>query len=190
MTLQLEHKNGNNQDYRLSNLCLLCPNCHSQTSTYAGGNRNAYNRPKYVSEIIKLLIYTDIKIDDIAFKFGLDRATVSLINNGHSYVDDSLSYPLRKRSMVYDKYCAGCGKKIKFCSKLCNTCEGLRRRELNKLPITRDELKDLIRVCSFTKIGETFNVSDNAIRKWCIKYNLPSSCCEIKSYTDEDWSSI
>lgn len=39
LSLQLEHKNGINNDNRLSNLGFLCPNCHSQTSTYAGKNR-------------------------------------------------------------------------------------------------------------------------------------------------------
>lgn len=36
IVLQLEHINGNNLDNRIKNLTLLCPNCHSQTSTYAG----------------------------------------------------------------------------------------------------------------------------------------------------------
>lgn len=39
LTLQLEHINGINNDNRLENLCLLCPNCHSQTLTYAGKRR-------------------------------------------------------------------------------------------------------------------------------------------------------
>lgn len=38
LSLQLEHKNGINNDNRLENLCFLCPNCHSQTATYAGKN--------------------------------------------------------------------------------------------------------------------------------------------------------
>jgi hypothetical protein len=38
LVLQLEHKNGNSKDHRLGNLCFLCPNCHTQTKTYAGRN--------------------------------------------------------------------------------------------------------------------------------------------------------
>lgn len=36
LSLQLDHINGINNDNRLENLRFLCPNCHSQTSTYAG----------------------------------------------------------------------------------------------------------------------------------------------------------
>ena len=38
IVLQLEHKNGNRTDNRLENLEFLCPNCHSQTQTFCGGN--------------------------------------------------------------------------------------------------------------------------------------------------------
>jgi 5-methylcytosine-specific restriction endonuclease McrA len=38
ISLQLEHRNGRNNDHRLENLELLCPNCHSQTLTFAGRN--------------------------------------------------------------------------------------------------------------------------------------------------------
>ncbi len=34
LTIQIDHINGIRDDYRLENLRMLCPNCHSQTSTY------------------------------------------------------------------------------------------------------------------------------------------------------------
>lgn len=36
LSLQLEHINGISNDNRIDNLNFLCPNCHSQTDTYAG----------------------------------------------------------------------------------------------------------------------------------------------------------
>lgn len=38
LSLDLDHINGINNDNRLENLRLLCPNCHSQTDTYRGRN--------------------------------------------------------------------------------------------------------------------------------------------------------
>lgn len=38
IVLHLDHINGMNSDNRLCNLRWLCPNCHSQTSTYCGRN--------------------------------------------------------------------------------------------------------------------------------------------------------
>jgi len=40
LSLQLDHINGINNDNRIENLRILCPNCHSQTETYSGKNTN------------------------------------------------------------------------------------------------------------------------------------------------------
>lgn len=46
LTLQLDHVNGVYDDNRLENLRWLCPNCHSQTATFAGkGKRRTINVP-------------------------------------------------------------------------------------------------------------------------------------------------
>lgn len=39
LVLHLDHVNGRNNDNRIENLRLLCPNCHSQTDTYCGRNK-------------------------------------------------------------------------------------------------------------------------------------------------------
>ena len=39
LSLQLDHINGVHNDHRLNNLRFLCPNCHSQTTTFAGKNK-------------------------------------------------------------------------------------------------------------------------------------------------------
>ena len=40
LSLHLDHINGKNNDHRIENLRFLCPNCHSQTPTYSGKNKN------------------------------------------------------------------------------------------------------------------------------------------------------
>lgn len=41
LVLELDHKNGRNNDHRLENLRFLCPNCHSLTPTFRGRNKNS-----------------------------------------------------------------------------------------------------------------------------------------------------
>ena len=47
--LEIEHKDGNYKNNKEENLILLCPNCHSLTSTYKGANLNKgrSSRKKY-----------------------------------------------------------------------------------------------------------------------------------------------
>ena len=58
------------------------------------------------------------------------------------------------------------------------------------IPITRIELKNKIRLISFTALGREYRVSDNTIRRWCKHYNLPSTKKEITSISNEDWEKI
>ena len=53
LSLQLDHVNGVNTDNRIENLRLLCPNCHSQTNTYAGLNKGKDNLLKLETKPVK-----------------------------------------------------------------------------------------------------------------------------------------
>jgi hypothetical protein len=126
LVLQLDHKNGINNDNRLINLRLLCPNCHSQTETFCGRHKSVHKR------------------------------------------------------------CSKCNNHISKRSTLCRQCHkqhNIDNREMfHKVNRpTRDALSILISSKTFVEIGREFNVSDNAVRKWCKDYGLPHLKRTIKS---------
>lgn len=94
----------------------------------------------------------------------------------------------KNRAEYKINYCIDCGKKISQTATRCLSCSGQSR--IQEINVSREELKALIRTTSFVKIGEKFGVSDNAIRKWCDKYNLPRRVKDIKNISDEEWSKI
>lgn len=96
------------------------------------------------------------------------------------------------KSLKKKYYCLDCGKEVsRETTKYCMNCAAKKRIiPVEELPVTREELKSLIRNTSFTQIGKIYNVSDNAIRKWCDKLNLPRKVSEIKQISEEDWIKI
>jgi len=44
LTLQIHHKDGDSTNNEIGNLGFLCPNCHTQTKTYTGRNKNMYSK--------------------------------------------------------------------------------------------------------------------------------------------------
>lgn len=76
-------------------------------------------------------------------------------------------------------------------SSLRSNTKSLNGPEINNIKYpTRDQLKELIFTKSFTEIGKIYNVSDNAIRRWCKKYSLPTLQKDIKAYTPEQWKFV
>lgn len=45
LSIQIDHVNGIRDDHRLENLRMLCPNCHSQTDTFAAKNKKSNGSP-------------------------------------------------------------------------------------------------------------------------------------------------
>ena len=88
-------------------------------------------------------------------------------------------------------YCCDCGIEISKGSTRCRSCQGKQKIiPITELPVTREELKQLIRTTPFTKIGEKYHISDNMVRKWCDKFDLPRRSSEIKAISDKEWSKI
>lgn len=85
-------------------------------------------------------------------------------------------------------FCVDCGIQITSNACRCRECAQKFRRKVQRP--SREELKKLVREKSMLEVGRIFNVSDNAIRKWCINENIPSRKKDILSFTDEDWEKI
>ena len=158
---------------------------------------------KQVQEIQQILINDvdgNVSHKELAQKYGVHKDTIRDINVGRTWHSSKLNYPLHYSKFDCNNpnktilYCKNCGKEIwkKSTSNLCLDCFNKKRKEdakKNSL-ITREELKQLIRTTPFTTIGTNFGMSDNAIRKWCDKFNLPRTKKEINSYSDEEWEKI
>ena len=158
---------------------------YNQTS---GGHSSGVSialQPGEVLEIIELLKNSELLHQEIAEEYNVSENTICGINTGYYWRQDDLDYPIRKRK---SKKCERCGKTIKTSSKYCSDCFNFIRRTCERP--SREELKKMIRTIPFTKIGEKFNVTDNAIRKWCKAEGLPSRSKDIKSYSDEEWMLI
>lgn len=162
------------------------------------GSKLTYAEVQEIRKILMDKTKKDISYPQIAKMFGVHEDTIRDINTGRTWKESKLSYPLRisqfdcTRTEKKIWYCKKCHKEISKGAEYCMDCRHQLQRQqgLVNIPITRNELKKLIRTTSFLQIGKMFNVSDNAIRKWCIKYNLPSKKKDIKLYSDEEWSKI
>lgn len=69
--LQLHHIDGDGYNNELSNLQLLCPNCHSQTDNYAGRNINVGKQKVSDEEFVNALKESKT-IRSALLKLGLD----------------------------------------------------------------------------------------------------------------------
>lgn len=81
-------------------------------------------------------------------------------------------------------YCEDCGCEVSYGAKKCISC---RNKEKSKNIPEKEILKKLLKTTSFIQIGKQYGVTDNAVRRWCDKYNLPRKSGDIKKYTQEEW---
>ena len=173
--LQLHHIDGNHDNNELSNLQILCPNCHSMTDNFGVYNSKRAKEPTLVCS------ECGIKISSHS-KSGL------CVSCSHKHKRENTKTKYINRVKII---CPCCKTNLmNSTSTMCESCYNKKRIEKLYNIISRDNLKELIRSTSFTQIGDMYNVSDNTIRKWCDKYNLPRKVSEIQKYTDEEWKIV
>ena len=92
----------------------------------------------------------------------------------------------QKRKHTY--YCQKCGVVVSRGAKYCAQC--IKTIPRKRIPVSKQDLKDLLRTTSFSHTAAQYGVSDNAVRKWCKRYGLPTHSKEIHSMTDAEWDAL
>lgn len=76
--------------------------------------------------------------------------------------------------------CIKCGTTISQGSNLCIDCyQKLKSKNIPPKEVILEELKNFT---SFWELGQKYNVSDNTVRKWCKRYDLPFRTSEVKEW--------
>lgn len=121
----------------------------------------------------------------LAEDYTIDKQWSKYLKDGEHFEKFQSNLSKTKSST---NHCKRCGKIIDRKATYCVECSHYFQRS-TQWP-SRDKLKALIRTTPFTKIGEQFKVTDNAVRKWCKSINLPSRTTDIKKYSDQEWEKI
>lgn len=90
ISLELDHINGVNNDNRIENLRFLCPNCHSQTSTY--GSKNS---KRQFNQNFKLTEEQEEEIVDLYKKYR----SIKAVAKHCSYTISALKHVLIKKNI-------------------------------------------------------------------------------------------
>lgn len=98
----LDHKDGNRFNHSLLNLKLLCPNCHSQTDTYCGRNKNKFvdidKRIKIINSEIKY------KTNNIILKYGSQKIYHEAVKNNYKKSQEKYIDLILNSSIDFSKF--------------------------------------------------------------------------------------
>lgn len=154
----------------------------------SGGQHNkgavyAHFDSSEIEDIVHLLKYNfEITINEIAAMYDVSFQTISDINTGRSYINEQLNYPIRERYAAQrkDYKCVVCGAPISCGSIRCVKCAKEAKRKVER-PDIMSLAKDIVE-CGFEATGRKYDVSGNAIKKWCKDYGIPHLKKELKKW--------
>lgn len=102
LSLELDHINGINNDNRFENLRFLCPNCHSQTTTYGSRNQQLNQSSYEITDELRKLVENKYKevnnTQTVSSILGIRRKVVTQIVNESGQKKTNQKYVIR-----YDK---------------------------------------------------------------------------------------
>lgn len=144
LILHLDHINGVSDDNTLSNLRLLCPNCHTQTETWCG-KKNTVTKPAQEK------ITKNLRLSNAA-KIKLTHDELTALKQSRAEKTSKL------------KICPDCGAAKSKSAKTCQKCFKAKTGTKITWP-DKATLLEMLSESNFVQVGKVLGVSDNAIRK-------------------------
>lgn len=99
LSLELDHINGINNDNRIENLRFLCPNCHSQTTTYGSRNQQRNDSEYEITDDLRNLVEAEYQkrrnIKQVSSALGVRRHVVNRIVGESGLKKSNQKYVIR-----------------------------------------------------------------------------------------------
>lgn len=166
--LELHHKNGQSKDNSFENLQIICPNCHAQTHNYRASNQKRVAMKKSEEEIIEV----------IKDSYNSRQALIKLGYNPQGGNYNRINQIRRKHNIDFrimteeeKKENNDIYRNLNPIAKI-NKKKGCEKNRKVERP-NKDEFLNLIWNNPVSSVAKNYNLSDNAIRKWAISYQIP-----------------
>ncbi len=151
--LEIDHIDGDSENHRINNLKVLCPNCHSLTSTFKSLN---HGNSKRVNRHVK----NQLAIDESSIRRKIEREQKAKLR-----VEEKEQ---NSKSIIPKRFCE-CGKEISYRSTFCKECHydnATEKANLSYPPIL--EMLEEIHKLGTLQYSKILGKSDAAIRKHLI----------------------
>ena len=154
-------------------------------------NNNCYHKPLYCAFRkygLHNFSFSIVETCHIAELNAAEKRWILQLNtiapNGYNVLEESLRDRSAEEIQAYNEgltlrqlkngCCSDCGKPLawKTAHGLCSKCYPLHTRKVNRP--SAEQLYQLLLTHSFVAVGQMYGVSDNAVRKWCQQYDIPS----------------
>lgn len=179
--LELHHINGDPTDNRIENLQILCPNHHAATENFRGKNSSIATRThRPANEMIISEEDAEIRRQEkLVKKREYNRAKYK---EQHPNAKEGLRKDTKREIIV----CPICNKEFPRTAKRKVYCSDECRKQGQTQDGKRPSVFELIKVFkekeTFVAVAKHYNVTDNAIRKWCKLYQIPTHTKELKEF--------
>lgn len=162
VSIELHHVDGNRENNNISNLKILCPNCHSMTNNFRGKNKKRKEHNITDEQIENAIINSYTKRQALLM--------VGLTAYGGTY--ERINKILKEKNISFKESPLGekTRKQVESINQKYGSFKDMFSKKIN-WP-NSEELKKLLQENSTIKVGKMLGVSDNAVRKTAKRYGL------------------